>query len=192
MTSSKNTNDPHREDMLSSSKQNKANYSNNSNKNADNTKNNTKNNNNSNFDDAWSNFIADHSDDFNDIANSRNAKSFEEHARRKDKKKIQGPRDNTSSSWLDVDKTMDEYGDDFVPPNPNFNNISWETAILWIVFVVGIAGIIVSAFLPDFASIIGVLSGIFLLLGGAGLLMCRKKSSNYEDDYNDYDDGARV
>lgn len=72
MTSSKNTNDPRRDDELTS----------------ESLKNNQKQNN-RNFDDDWSSFIAEHSDDMNDIANSRSAKSFEKHAQKEEKERTQ-------------------------------------------------------------------------------------------------------
>ncbi|MFU0562512.1 hypothetical protein ACMZ7F_06115 [Gardnerella swidsinskii] len=222
MTSSKNTNDPRRDDELTS----------------ESLKNNQKQNN-RNFDDDWSSFIAEHSDDMNDIANSRSAKSFEKHAQKEEKKKnhnsiasdnnsknqknaiknkfslnnlsshksyiiptrmqdphtiitAKGPRDNTRTSWLDLDKTMEDYGDDFVPPNPQFYNVSLVNVVLWILFVIGIFGVIISAFIPAIANIVGIICGLLTLLSGAGLLMNRKKPDPYKEDYSDYGDGARV
>lgn len=103
-----------------------------------------------------------------------------------------GPRDNIRSSWLDLDNTMEDYGEDFVPPNPHFDNVSLITVLLWLMFVAGIVGVILCAFLPLLASIIGIASGLLILLGGAGLLMRRKKHDLYHEDYTDYGDGARV
>lgn len=231
MTSSKNTNDPHREDT-------ERNNSADDNIPADNSS--------ANMYKDWSSFVEEHADDLNEVARSKSAQSFEKHAQRKAKKlehsirlneiakssadktdtnktnktnkfslsnlsskksyiipqRMQdphvrftnpgGPRDNTRSSWLDLDKTMEDYGDDFVPPNPQFENISWVTVVLWVLLIAGIAGILSLAFLPGFASTIGIASAIFVLVGGAGLLLTHKKHSPSKEDYNDYGEGARV
>lgn len=183
MTSSKDTNDPHRYGKGMSQSSN--------NENEKNSK---------NFEDDWLNFITDHSDELKDISNSRDAKSFEKHAKKKENaqnfyliaKNSRGPRDNTRTSWLDVDTTMDEYGDNFVPPNPKLEDISPVTFVLWTVFAVGIAGIILSAFLPSLATIVGIISAILMLLGGLGIFLNRKKPDPYKEDYRDYGHGARV
>lgn len=174
-----------------------------------------RNGNTSNTGDDWSVFLAEHAEDFDDIANSRSAKSFEKHAKKAERKNLEehidhnnsskndnnlssllrsaaGPRDNTRSSWLDVDSTMEDYGDDFVPPNPTLKNISTVNLILWIVFIAGIAGIILTAFLPFLASFVGIISAILILLGGAGLLMNRKENNSCKNDYEDFGYGSRV
>lgn len=192
MTSSKNTNSPHLENNKNS------------------------NNNSNDFQDDWSSFISEHSQDFNDIEKSKSAKEFEKHAKREDKRNIKrkeeeeerekairnlriereiflshGPRDNIRSSWLDVDDTMEEYSDDFVAPNPHFKNIRKSVVILWLVLLLGIAGIITSAFIPIIASIAATISIVFIIISGVGLLMIRKDSHD-NNDYSDYGNGARV
>lgn len=223
MTSSKNTNDPRRDETNTSpSSQNK-------NHNYD-----------PNFEANWSAFMTEYADDLDDVVRSRIAKNFEKRVKKELKKQLEkeseikessetskkdkknkftlknlsskksyiapqsikdshvrfvtpsGPRDNTRSSWLDLDNTMEDYGEDFVPPNPTFENISLINVVLWIIFILGIAGIISSAFLPSLATIIGTISGVFILIGGAGLFMNRKKPDPYKEDYRDYGDGARV
>ena len=87
---------------------------------------------------------------------------------------------------------MEDYGDDFVPPNPSLKNISTVNLILWIVFIAGIAGIILTAFLPFLASFVGIISAILILLGGAGLLMNRKENNSCKNDYEDFGYGSRV
>lgn len=251
MTSSKNTNDPRRDDT---ERNNSADDNIPAGGSSDNV-----------YKD-WSAFVEEHADDLNEVARSKSAQSFEKHAQRKAKKlehsirlnkiaelsilessilessilgfsaakssadktdtnktnktnkfslnnlssrksyiipqRMQdphvrftnsgGPRDNTRSSWLDLDKTMEDYGDDFVPPNPQFENISWVTVVLWVLLIAGIAGILSLAFFPGLASTIGIASGIFALVGGLGLLFTRKKHSPYQEDYSDYGGGARV
>lgn len=230
MTSSKNTNDPRREDDETSP------FSNFDNKNYDDM----------DFESEWNDFMAEYGGELDDVLRSRLAKHFKKHVEKDLKEKLkleakrkeaaikaqhlqdgekvaknkfslknlsskesyislqrtkdshvqfvnpQGPRDNTRSSWLDVDETMDDYGDDFVPPNPTLENIPLTTAVLWIVFALGIAGIIFCAFVPSLATIVGIASGLFILIGGAGLIMNRKKPNPYKEDYRDYGHGARV
>ena len=235
MTSSKNTNDPRRENDETSP------FSNFDNKNYDDMDLDDM-----DFESEWNDFIEEYGDELDDVLRSRLAKHFKKHVEKDLKKKLeleakrkeaaikaqhlqdgekvaknkfsfknlsskesyispkrmqdshvqfvnpQGPRDNTRSSWLDVDETMDDYGDDFVPPNPTLENIPLTTAILWIVFALGIAGIIFCAFVPSLSTIIGIASGLFILIGGAGLIMNRKKPDPYKEDYRDYGHGARV
>lgn len=235
MTSSKNSNDPRREDDETSQ------FSDYDNKNYDDMDLDD-----TDFESEWNDFIAEYGGELDDVLRSRIAKHFKKHVEKDLKEKLkleakrkeaaikaqhlqdgekvaknkfslknlsskesyislqrtqnshvrfvnpQGPRDNTRSSWLDVDETMDDYGDDFVPPNPTLENIPITTAILWIVFLLGIAGIIFCAFVPSLATIIGTASGLFILIGGAGLIMNRKKHNPYKEDYRDYGHGARV
>ncbi|PNS43758.1 hypothetical protein [Gardnerella vaginalis] len=178
-----------------------------------------KDNNSHDLQDDWSNFLSEHAEDFKAIEKSKNAKNFEKYVKREEKRNIKeikeqeeqarknaqknlireqeeflshGPRDNIRSSWLDVDSTMDKYGDDFIPPNPRFNNIRLSIVILWIMLLVGIAGIITSAFIPIIAYIAGSISIVLIIIGGFGLLMIRKDSHNENNEYSDYGKGARV
>ncbi|NMM95925.1 hypothetical protein G1C98_0661 [Bifidobacterium sp. DSM 109960] len=159
------------------------------------------------LDAAWAAFEAEHQDDLNDVAESRNAKRFEKHAQRKEKEALlsvddltadsfaktgatHGPRDFTGSSWLDTDDVMDRYGDDFVPPNPKIGPVKKSKAVFWILLIVGVAGVIASVFLPSSTGIIGTVCGVCVLLGAVGLIAQHKGHSETRTDY--FDDGARV
>lgn len=159
------------------------------------------------LDEAWEAFAHDHARDLEDVERSRNAKQFERHARRAEKKALlsvddldqgtftddaigagRGPRDNTSSSWLDTDDVMDRYGDRFVPPTsfaPTPHSIILFTALT----VIGVLGIIASVLVPKFTGIIGTVCAICLLLGIAGLVASRRGHVHHDDPF---DDGARV
>lgn len=156
-----------------------------------------------NFDNSWSQFVSEHKEDFNDLEKSKSAKIFKKRINqaakplknialsdKSDLKKSDlrksGPRDNTKLSWLDVDKTMDEYGDDFIAPNPHFNNVSITLIVLWSVFILGILGMILSVLVPYLALYTGSVSAFLFLIGGAGLLMSRKKSNTSIEDYNEF------
>lgn len=153
-----------------------------------------------NFNDDWSQFVSEHKKDFNDLEKSKSAKIFRKRINQAAEplrniafNTKPGPRDNTTSSWLDVDKTMDEYGDDFVAPNPHFKNVSITLiVVLWSVFVLGVLGMILSVLVPYFAIYTGSVSAFLFLIGGAGLLMSRKKDNTSSEDYNEFGKGARV
>lgn len=157
--------------------------------------------------DEWAAFAAAHADDLQDVESSRNAKRFEKHAQRKDKEALlsiqdlssdsfvgtatpRGPRDFSGSSWLDTDDVMDRYGDDFVPPNPSIGKIRTPLLVFWILFIVGVVGLIASVLLPSMASILGTVFGLCALIGGAGLLSQLKGHNPHRNGYTD--DGARV
>lgn len=159
------------------------------------------------LDEAWAAFEAEHRDDFADVAASRNAKRFEKHAERRDKEAVinaqdlspeafsptgasHGPRDFTGSSWLDVDATMNQYGDDFVAPNPTIGPIKRSKLLFWTLLLIGITGIIATAFLPTIAGILGTAFGACTLIGAAGLIVQHKGHNETREDY--FDDGARV
>lgn len=191
MTTSKNTNDPHPAEQSGNKNQNG--FSNSK----------------KNDDEDWSAFLSEHEDDLKDIINSRSAKNFEKRLRKAVMPKdissnkthehksffnlrdSRGPRDNIQSSWLDVDKTMDEYGDDFIPPDPHFSSLQGTLIVLWLILLLGVAGVFLAAFLPHIASYVGIFSAFCVLIGGAGLLSHRRKSKNYQD-YDEYENGARV
>lgn len=180
MTSSKNTNSPHPEDKNSNN--------NNDDSFGDNS-----------FNENWSDFIRDHAEDFKEIEKSKSAKIFKKRISQATKPLTKiasynnaGPRDNVKTSWLDVDETMDSYGDDFVPPNPHFKNISITFIVLWTILILGILGVILSVLVPYFAAYSGTISAFLFLVGSGGLLMSRKKNYTSSEDYNDYGKGARV
>ncbi|RSX54172.1 hypothetical protein D2E25_0480 [Bifidobacterium goeldii] len=158
----------------------------------------------------WAAFAAEHADDLDDVARSRNARRFERHAQRKEKEALlsvndldagtftddvvplhqRGPRDHVGSSWLDTDDVMDQYGDDFVPPNPKIGHVQASKLVFWILLLVGVAGIIGSVFVPALAAILGSVFGVCALIGAAGLILQHKGHS--ETRTNPFDDGARV
>lgn len=101
-----------------------------------------------------------------------------------------GPRDFTGSSWLDTDHVMDRYGDDFVPPNPEIGRVKLSKLVFWVLLIVGVIGVIASAFIPTLAAILGSIFGLCALVGAAGLLVQHKGHSQTRVD--EFDDGARV
>ena len=161
------------------------------------------------LDAAWAEFADAHADDLKAVEHSRNAKRFERHAQRQEKKTLlsvddldqgtftddmpsngHGPRDFTGSSWLDTDHVMDRYGDDFVPPNPEIGHVKPSKLVFWILLVAGVVGIIASVFVPALASILGSIFGLCALIGAAGLIVQHKGNSQTRVD--EFDDGARV
>ena len=85
---------------------------------------------------------------------------------------------------------MDRYGDDFVPPNPKIGRVRFSKLVFWILLVAGILGAIASVFLPAYTGVLGVIAGICVIVGGAGLLAQHRGFSRTRTDY--FDDGARV
>ncbi|MBW3080540.1 hypothetical protein [Bifidobacterium saguinibicoloris] len=170
-----------------------------------------------NLDAAWAAFEAEHRDDLDAVASSRNAKRFEKHAERREKEHLldigdltpdafsrtgasHGPRDFTGSSWLDTDQVMDAYDDGgFTPPNPTIGPVRRSTLVCWILFVVGLVGSAATMFIPGLASVpflgwlLDFLFGICTVVGLGGLiskLLGRKRQTGDRGGY--FDDGARV
>ncbi|MCI1219378.1 MAG: hypothetical protein LKF99_02390 [Bifidobacterium sp.] len=160
-------------------------------------------------DKLWAEFENAHADDLGDVAHSRNAKRFERQAARKEKEALlsvsdldegaftddilrpaRGPRDFTTSSWLDTDSVLDSQGSDFVPPNPSIGHIDATVIVFWALAVLGIAGVITSVLLPQFTTLLATVSGVCALIGGAGLLTRHHGRTNSTDDI--FDNGARV
>ncbi|WEV58456.1 DUF308 domain-containing protein [Bifidobacterium sp. ESL0728] len=159
----------------------------------------------------WKQFEAEHANDLGDISSSRNAKRFEKHVKREEKKallsidditpdsfargssstssKPHGPRDFEGSSWLDTDDVMDSF-DDFTPPNPDLGHLDPVKVVFWGLLIIGIAGLIAAVFFPRFAAIMGLVFGLCALIGGAGLLTKHKGFRQTQTDY--FDDGSRV
>ena len=161
------------------------------------------------LDAAWAEFASSHADDLKAVERSRSAKRFEKHAQRREKRHLlaiddldqgtftndapangRGPRDFTGSSWLDTDRVMDRYGDDFVPPNPEIGHVKLSKLVFWILLVAGVIGIIASVFVPALASILGSIFGLCALVGAAGLIVQHK--GHRETRTDEFDDGARV
>lgn len=157
--------------------------------------------------DDWQAFIADHAQELHDVERSHTARKFDKHARKQEKKALisienlddsafidggrtRGPRDFSGSSWLDTDDVMDRYGDDFIEPNPSLGNPSATNVVLWILLIVGMAGIIIAVFVPHLASTLGVIFGVCILIGAAGLIMRHRGHDETKSD--PFDDGARV
>ncbi|WP_055426559.1 hypothetical protein [Bifidobacterium aesculapii] len=170
-----------------------------------------------NLDAAWAAFQAEHRDDLNDVASSRNAKRFERHAERKEKERLlsvddlrpdafsstgasHGPRDFTGSSWLDTDDVMDAHDDgDFTPPNPDLGDLRTSTVMLAALMIIGLAGmlamILVPALygIPVLSTILNLVFGLCTIVGLAGLvgkILNRKDRPGDRGGY--FDDGARV
>lgn len=161
------------------------------------------------LDAAWTEFASSHADDLKAVESSRSAKRFEKHAQRQEKEALlsindldqgvfvndapstgRGPRDFTGSSWLDANRVMDRYGDDFVPPNPEIGPVKLSKLIFWVLLVTGVVGIIASAFVPALASVLGPIFGLCALVGATGLIVQHKGHSQTRSD--EFDDGARV
>ena len=155
------------------------------------------------LDAAWAEFADSHADDLKAVERSRSAKRFEKHAQRREKEALlsiddldqgtftndapangRGPRDFTGSSWLDTDRVMDRYGDDFVPPNPEIGHVKLSKLVFCVI------GIIASVFVPALASILGSIFGLCALVGAAGLIVQHK--GHRETRTDEFDDGARV
>lgn len=159
------------------------------------------------LDAAWSSFEESHADELDEVARSRSAKRFEKHAERQAKealisvsdldegsftgdKPARGPRDFTTSSWLDVNHTMDQYGDDFVPPNPKIGHVATSRLVFWAFLIIGVIGVIITVFLPTIAGLLGTVFGVAIFIGAAGLILQHR---GYDETKSDaFDDGARV
>ncbi|MEJ5921965.1 hypothetical protein [Bifidobacterium thermophilum] len=158
------------------------------------------------LDASWEAFAQEHADDLADVARSRNAKRFEKHAERAQKKAMlsvndldqgtftddaigpgRGPRDTTASSWLDTDVVMDRYGGGFTPPT-SFAPTSRRLIVFAALTVIGVLGIIASVLVPRFTGMLGTVFGAVLLVGIAGLAASRR-GKRHDDPF---DDGARV
>jgi hypothetical protein len=160
----------------------------------------------------WERFTKEHADDLEGIANSSNARKFEKHARRQEKKALMsiddlspdffvagrrkrdaidghGPRDFERSTWLDADDVMDGI-DDFTPPNPSLGPINTVHVVFWTMLVAGVALIIAAAFLPRFAGVLGLLGGLSAVIGAAGLVLRHHNSIGKHPGW--VDDGSRV
>ena len=152
------------------------------------------------LDAAWAAFEAEHKDDLSDVSSSSSARQFRKHAERKEKEALlsvddlkanafsragSGPRDFNGSSWLDTDDVMDQYGDDFVPPNPTIGPVSKSKLLFWGLLAVGLVGVIASVFVPSLTGVLSAVFGLCMLLGATGLIV-RHKGHGFDDD------GARV
>lgn len=161
----------------------------------------------SNPDDDWEMFMSEHADDMGSIEQSRNAKKFERHVQREQKKAAlnvrdlkadsfagargagHGPRDFTGSSWLDTEDVMDQ-GNDFIPPNPAIGPVR-KTTLIYVAFVVlGVLALAGAILLSQFASVLGTIGGLLTILGAAGLFYQHRGHTETRSD--PFDDGSRV
>ncbi|MFT8358490.1 hypothetical protein [Bifidobacterium aquikefiri] len=157
--------------------------------------------------DDWAMFLSEHQDDMGPIEHSRNAKRFEKHVKREQKKAAlnvrdlradsfadaqgagRGPRDFTGSSWLDTDDVMDE-GNDFVPPNPAIGPVRSTTLVYVILIILGVLALGAAIFIAQFASLLGTIGGVLTILGAAGLFYQHRGHTETRRD--PFDDGSRV
>ncbi|MFT8355811.1 MAG: CvpA family protein [Bifidobacterium aquikefiri] len=157
--------------------------------------------------DDWAMFLSEHQDDMGSIEHSRNAKRFEKHVKREQKKAAlnvrdlradsfadtqgadRGPRDFTGSSWLDTDDVMDE-GNDFVPPNPAIGPVRSTTLVYVIFIILGVLALGAAIFIAQFASLLGTIGGVLTILGAAGLFYQHRGHTETRRD--PFDDGSRV
>lgn len=171
-----------------------------------------------NEDEDWENFLSSHSSDLGNLEKSHTARKFERHAQKSEKKKLldaadltrdsfvrpgrpsgtgssrdygsghgRGPRD-FNSSWLDVDETLGD--DSFTPGPPDIGTMRRGTVIFALITLVGVVGLILVAFLPSIAPLLGTICGVLTLVGAVGLIM-RLRGHN-ETKTDPFDDGARV
>ncbi len=63
----------------------------------------------------------------------------------------------------------------FVPPNPEDRSSAFSKLVFWILLVARILGAIASVFLPAYTGVLGVIAGICVIVGGAGLLAQHKE-----------------
>ena len=165
-----------------------------------------------NLDEQWSEFESSHSEDLKAVAHSRSARHFERHAKREERQALlsvrdldngsftddmpasgAGPRDSTNSSWLDTDDVMDHNDEAFTPPNPQIEHVPKTTLALWVLVSIGIIGTIASFFVPAMAGTLALLSGVCILIGGAGLIILHRDHSDEPDESpHDFPHGARV
>lgn len=155
----------------------------------------------------WEHFLSEHADDMDSIEHSRNAKKFEKHVKREQKKAAlrvedltadafshaqgagHGPRDFTGRSWLDTDDVMDQ-DSDFIPPNPALGPIRTTTLLYVTLLVIGILGLVAALFIAHFAPLFGTIGGALSILGAAGLFSQHRGHEQTKRDA--FDDGSRV
>ncbi len=170
-------------------------------------------------DSDWEAFVQSHAQDLQDVEHSRAARKFERQAKRSEKEPLvsvddlkrrafvagnrhavpgggmhdvgrsAGPRDHTTSSWLDTDDVMDQ-GDEFTPPNPELGKPNTTRLVLWLLFLAGIFGIMLSVFVHVISGLLTAIFGCCFLLGAAGIVMMHKGHDDTKS--GPQDDGARV
>jgi hypothetical protein len=164
--------------------------------------------------DDWDSFLAEHENDLGSLEESRAAKKFEKQAEKAERNALLDANDLKAhaftmqsriqaqqrmqaeeaprgyrSSWLDADKVLDD-ASPFVPPDPDVSDIRKSSILFGILFVLGIAGVVVSAFLPGVIAFVAPVAGVLLIIGAAGLFTRLRGHSRTKS--NPFDDGARV
>lgn len=166
--------------------------------------------------DDWDAFVQEHAGDLSDVEHSRAGRRFERHAEQQEKKALlsvddlkrrafvsgnrhgmpgggsaphAGPRDHTSSSWLDTDDVMDQ-ADPFTPPNPDLGPTNPTKIALWAIFLIGVAGILLTVFITAIPALLTGVFAVCALIGGAGLLVTHRGHDETKDGPDDT--GARV
>lgn len=158
----------------------------------------------SQVDEEWADFLNSHADQLGSLESSRTAKEFEKKARKSEKKAAlkaedlkrdsfvggSGPRDFQGRSWLDTDEVMDQ-SSNFVPPNPDLSDLSRRRASFMIMTVLGLVCFFLTIFIPRWSGLTGLLAGLLLLIGIAGLIIDRKNfrdssSGLFDDDERHY------
>ena len=151
-------------------------------------------------DGEWEDFLNSHADELNPLESSRTAKEFEKKARKSEKKAAlkaedlkhdsfvggAGPRDFQGRSWLDTDEVMDQ-SSNFIPPNPDLSDLGRRRVAFIIMTVLGLVCFFLTIFMPRWSGLTGLLAGLLLLIGIAGLIIDRKNfraasSGLFDDD----------
>ncbi|KJY64330.1 hypothetical protein [Bifidobacterium polysaccharolyticum] len=154
--------------------------------------------------DEWMDFLNSHADELGSLESSKTAKEFEKKARKSEKKAAlraedlkrdsfvggSGPRDFQGRSWLDTDEVMDQ-SSNFAPPNPDLSDLGKRRMAFIIMTVLGLVCFFLTILIPRWSGLTGLLAGLLLLIGIAGLIIDRKNfrdasSGLFEDDERHY------
>ena len=152
-------------------------------------------------DGEWEDFLNSHADELNPLESSRTAKEFEKKARKSEKKAAlkaedlrqdsfvggAGPRDFQGRSWLDTDEVMDQ-SSNFIPPNPDLSDLGRRRVAFIIMTVLGLVCFFLTIFMPRWSGLTGLLAGLLLLIGIAGLIIDRKNFRDASSGLFDDDD----
>ena len=154
--------------------------------------------------DEWMDFLNSHADELGSLESSKTAKEFEKKALKSEKKAAlraedlkrdsfvggSGPRDFQGRSWLDTDEVMDQ-SSNFVPPNPDLSDLGKRRMAFIIMTVLGLVCFFLTILIPRWSGLTGLLAGLLLLIGIAGLIIDRKNfrdasSGLFDDDERHY------
>lgn len=148
-------------------------------------------------DSEWEQLVAEHSDEFHDLEQSRAAHRFERSASKKEKakerheqraerKREKEQEQEQTRHLLDASQLESSA---FTPGHDDFRSARRSTVLFTISAIVGFILVIVSLFAP-IPGIIAGLGGLFLLVGGVGLFFALRGFKETRHDIND--DGARL